>query len=222
MYSEKSTLGVNARRVSPLSGANSLSGVAAHELSGLMGTEGVPHDQDTNAAGDPAIQIQESVRGVAGTAAVARGGGAAVGVCECTFRRYLGRYEAEGLDGLADKRVSRVSARRVRRGPGMHRQGTRRSRHHHDARGEPLSRRARPRGGQRGAGGSMPWDRPSFDRGLAATRRPALRPRTCMGKLRAHERLQPVERVKRFPGGERVGVDSVERLQYLRIARRRR
>ena len=34
-----------------LSGANSLSGVVARELSGLMGTEEVPHDQDTVATG---------------------------------------------------------------------------------------------------------------------------------------------------------------------------
>ena len=41
-----------------LSEANSLSGVVAHELSGLMGTEEVPHDQDTSATGGPADEIR--------------------------------------------------------------------------------------------------------------------------------------------------------------------
>ena len=34
-------------------------------------------------------------------------------VCERTFRRYVGRYEDEGLDGLLDKRLGQVSARRA-------------------------------------------------------------------------------------------------------------
>ena len=38
--------------------ANDLSGVVAHELSGLTGTEEVPHDQDTSAAGDPTDEIR--------------------------------------------------------------------------------------------------------------------------------------------------------------------
>ena len=36
-----------------------------------------------------------------------------LGVCERTFRRYVDRYEEEGLDGLADKRLGQVSARRA-------------------------------------------------------------------------------------------------------------
>ena len=36
-----------------------------------------------------------------------------LGVCERTFRRYVERYEDEGLDGLADKRLGQVSARRA-------------------------------------------------------------------------------------------------------------
>ena len=36
-----------------------------------------------------------------------------LGVCERTFRRYVDRYEDEGLDGLADKRLGQVSARRA-------------------------------------------------------------------------------------------------------------
>ena len=36
-----------------------------------------------------------------------------LGVCERTFRRYVDRYEDEGLDGLLDKRLSQVSAQRA-------------------------------------------------------------------------------------------------------------
>jgi len=36
-----------------------------------------------------------------------------LGVCERTFRRYVSRYEEDGLDGLLDKRLSRVSHRRA-------------------------------------------------------------------------------------------------------------
>ena len=35
------------------------------------------------------------------------------GVCARTFRRYVARYEEDGLDGLLDKRMNQVSARRV-------------------------------------------------------------------------------------------------------------
>ena len=36
-----------------------------------------------------------------------------LGVCARTFRRYIDRYEEEGLDGLMDKRMSQVSHRRA-------------------------------------------------------------------------------------------------------------
>jgi len=36
-----------------------------------------------------------------------------LGVCARTFRRYIDRYEEEGLDGLIDKRLSQVSCRRA-------------------------------------------------------------------------------------------------------------
>ena len=43
------------------------------------------------------------------------------GACARTFRRYVDRYEEDGLDGLLDRRLSQVSARRPRpmrfRGP---------------------------------------------------------------------------------------------------------
>jgi hypothetical protein len=36
-----------------------------------------------------------------------------LGVCERSFRRYLSRYEADGLDGLIDRRLEQVSNRRA-------------------------------------------------------------------------------------------------------------
>jgi len=36
-----------------------------------------------------------------------------LGVCERTFRRYIGRYEYDGIEGLIDKRISQVSHRRA-------------------------------------------------------------------------------------------------------------
>jgi transposase len=36
-----------------------------------------------------------------------------LGICERTFRRYFGRYEDEGLDGMIDKRLNQISHRRV-------------------------------------------------------------------------------------------------------------
>ena len=36
-----------------------------------------------------------------------------LGMCERSFRRYLSRYEAEGLDGLIDRRLEHVSKRRA-------------------------------------------------------------------------------------------------------------
>jgi hypothetical protein len=36
-----------------------------------------------------------------------------LGVCARTFRRYVGRYNEEGMDGLADKRLSQASHRRA-------------------------------------------------------------------------------------------------------------
>jgi len=36
-----------------------------------------------------------------------------LGVCERTFRRYINRYEEDGLDGLNDRRLSQISHRRA-------------------------------------------------------------------------------------------------------------
>jgi len=35
-----------------------------------------------------------------------------LGQCECSFRRHIERYQADGLDGLLDKRLSQISKRR--------------------------------------------------------------------------------------------------------------
>jgi hypothetical protein len=36
-----------------------------------------------------------------------------LGVCERSFRRYMVRYEAEGMDGLIDRRLEQISSRRA-------------------------------------------------------------------------------------------------------------
>ena len=36
-----------------------------------------------------------------------------LGVCERSFRRYLGRYETEGLEGLIDRRLEQASNRQA-------------------------------------------------------------------------------------------------------------
>ena len=36
-----------------------------------------------------------------------------LGVCDRTFRRYLMRYEDQGMEGLIDKRLSKISHRRA-------------------------------------------------------------------------------------------------------------
>lgn len=38
--------------------------------------------------------------------------GRLLGMCERSFRRYLARYEADGLDGLIDRRLEQVSSMR--------------------------------------------------------------------------------------------------------------
>ncbi|MEO0249149.1 MAG: helix-turn-helix domain-containing protein, partial [candidate division WOR-3 bacterium] len=42
-----------------------------------------------------------------------------LGVCERSFRRYICRYEEEGLEGLADRRMTQVSHRRAPVDEGM-------------------------------------------------------------------------------------------------------
>ena len=96
-------------------GARSLSGVVARRLSGFMESfEEVTHETDGAATGGAEDAIRGGLRRLAGEATDAGGGGAAAGgVCERTFRRYVDRDEEEGFDGLVDKRLGQVSARRA-------------------------------------------------------------------------------------------------------------
>ena len=41
--------------------------------------------------------------------------GRLLGMSERNFRRYVGRYEADGLEGLIDRRIEQLSSRRARR-----------------------------------------------------------------------------------------------------------
>ena len=88
--------------------------LGANSLSGMVGAEEVPDDQDSSAAGEPADEIRGSIPGMAGEAADAGEAAArAAEGCKRTFRRYVDRYEDEGLDGLMDKCLGQVSARRA-------------------------------------------------------------------------------------------------------------
>ena len=75
--------------------------------------EEVTHETDGAATGGTEDAIRGGLRRLAGEATDTGGGGAAAGVCERTFRRYVDRYEEEGLDGLVDERLGQVSARRA-------------------------------------------------------------------------------------------------------------
>ena len=55
--------------------------------------------------------------------------GLLLGMCERSFRRYLSRYEAEGLDGLIDRRLEQISSRRAPADEGMALTERYRSRH---------------------------------------------------------------------------------------------
>ena len=75
--------------------------------------EEVTHETDGAATGGSEDAIRGGLRRLAGEATDAGGGARLLGVCERTFRRYVDRYEEEGLDGLVDKRLGQVSARRA-------------------------------------------------------------------------------------------------------------
>ena len=74
-----------------------------------------------SATGDPTDEVRGSLRRLAVASADSGGGGSAVGGVRAHglpprkrgFRRYVDRYEDEGLDGLLDKRLAQVSARRA-------------------------------------------------------------------------------------------------------------
>ena len=70
-----------------------------------MGAEEMPYDPDTSATGDPTDEIRRSLRRLAGARLTQEEAARLLGVCERTFRRYVDRYEDEGLDGPPDKRL---------------------------------------------------------------------------------------------------------------------
>ena len=80
-----------------------------------MGAEEAPHNPDASATGYPTDEIQGSLWRLAGTRLSQEEAARLLGVCERTFRRYVDRYEEEGLDGLADKRSGAKSRRAARR-----------------------------------------------------------------------------------------------------------
>jgi len=59
------------------------------------------------------MRFEEAYRGWHGSRLTQEEAARLLGVCERTFRRYIDRYEDEGLEGLIDKRLSRVSHRRA-------------------------------------------------------------------------------------------------------------
>ena len=59
------------------------------------------------------IRLEEPYRGWQSRRLTQEEAARLLGGCERMFRRYVDRYEDEGLDGLADKRLGQVSARRA-------------------------------------------------------------------------------------------------------------
>ena len=74
--------------------------------------EEVPHETDGAAAGGRKMRFEEAYGGWQERRLTQEEAARMLGVCERTFRRYVDRYEEEGLDGLVDKRLGRC--RRVR------------------------------------------------------------------------------------------------------------
>jgi transposase len=59
------------------------------------------------------MRFEEAYAGWNGGRLTQVGAAQLLGMCERTFRRYVVRYEAEGLDGLIDQRLEQVSRRRA-------------------------------------------------------------------------------------------------------------
>ena len=54
-----------------------------------------------------------SLPGITSTATVRCGAAQILGMCERSFRRHLSRFEADGLEGLIDRRLESASNRRA-------------------------------------------------------------------------------------------------------------
>lgn len=59
------------------------------------------------------MRFEEAYEGWTGSRLTQEEAAQLLGVCPRTFRRYIDRYEEEGLDGLIDKRLSQVSHRKA-------------------------------------------------------------------------------------------------------------
>ncbi len=59
------------------------------------------------------MRFEEAYRGWQSSRLTQEEAARLLGVCERTFRRYIDRYEDEGLEGLIDKWLSQVSHRRA-------------------------------------------------------------------------------------------------------------
>ena len=59
------------------------------------------------------MRFEEVYAGWQGKRLTQQEAGELLGVSERTFRRQIGRFEAEGIDGLIDLRMEQVSSRRA-------------------------------------------------------------------------------------------------------------
>ena len=59
------------------------------------------------------MRFEEAYEGWTGSRLTQGEAARLLGVCDRTFRRYIDRYEDEGVDGLMDKRLSQISHRRA-------------------------------------------------------------------------------------------------------------
>ncbi|MBW1710109.1 MAG: helix-turn-helix domain-containing protein [Deltaproteobacteria bacterium] len=84
----------------------------AHKLSGRYGIQGGSHETDRVVTGDPGDEIfEEAYYGWQERRLTQDEAACLLGVCARAFRRYINRYEEEGLEGLYDKRITRASHR---------------------------------------------------------------------------------------------------------------
>ena len=59
------------------------------------------------------MRFQEAYAGCQDKRLTQQDAGQLLGVSECIFRRQIGRFEADGMQGLVDLRMSQVSSRRA-------------------------------------------------------------------------------------------------------------
>ena len=59
------------------------------------------------------MRFEEAYKGWTGGRLTQEEAARLLGVCSRTFRRYISRYDENGLEGLQDKRLTRISFRRA-------------------------------------------------------------------------------------------------------------